>query len=563
MSTQAAPLKPIKAAYSTSWQKEKNASLLQNNSQRPMSLYTAGDDSKAKLRAYQSSTLFEFISVLPEEISAEKVYHLILEVIGILFSTKAGSIWEVNSAGTQMQRVSLAGQLKGCPEMMDSRATLLRPLHQGQTLFLHSPQDLTLTGLPEILDSAHFFPIFKRGVLSWIIQIYDTPLDSDSVQVLQGFCRQLALPLENALLRQQVRDHYQRLTAVANFSFEISGSMDEPVLCEAILKNAMAILGAHRGSLLLFDSATGCLCLKSAAGPRSAALEGTVVQMGEGISGRVFKEGRSWLVKNIKTDSRCAENPERQYQTTSFLSVPLLLKDRKLGVLNLTDKTDGGIFEENDLQLLESIASHAVVALDRGERQLAAETLKKISLTDPLTELYNRRFFQERLQEEIQRAERHNQPLSLIMLDIDNFKKLNDTFGHLEGDEVLKNVAGDIRQALRGIDLVARYGGEEFAIILPMTSPTAARKVAERIRRKVGSRHSPVTSQNPGWHLSISLGVATWGEEISSGRDLMDAADRALYQAKNNGKNQVVSHVPSRHKIVSLVAKPAAALLGV
>ncbi len=560
MATQLAPLKPLKNAYPANWNREKSAvapqqqNLDRSSTNHGFSLF--GDDSRARLRAYQSNTLYEFISALPEELSTEKIYQLVLEVIGVLYSAGAGSIWELNSAGTQMQRVSLLGNLRECPEAMNSQFSTLRPLHQGQSISISSRVELRNLQLPESLGSAHFFPIFKRGALSWIIQIYDTQLDSESIQVLQGFCRQLALPLENVLLRQQVRDHYHRLTAIANFSFEISGQMESLDLYDTILKNATAILGAVRGSLMIYDPAQDELAVKAASNPYSHSLEGVKVKPGEGIAGQVFQEGQSWLVKNIKTHSRCKESQGRQYRTSSFLSVPLLLKGRKLGVLNLTDKMDGGIFDEKDLQLLESIVSHAAVALERGENREAAETLKKISLTDPLTELYNRRFFQERLEEEVQRAERHGQSLSLIMVDIDDFKKLNDAFGHLEGDEVLKTVASDLRRTLRGIDLVSRYGGEEFAIILPMTNSAATRKAAERIRRKVAQRHSPTTEKNPGWPLSISLGVATFGPELQTGRALVAAADRALYQAKNSGKNRVVIHTPSRQKLVPVISNP-------
>ncbi len=142
------------------------------------------------------------------------------------------------------------------------------------------------------------------------------------------------------------------------------------------------------------------------------------------------------------------------------------------------------------------------------------------------------------------------------MVDIDSFKKLNDTFGHLDGDEVLKSVASDIRRTLRGFDLVSRYGGEEFAIILPMTNSAAARKAAERIRRKVAQRHSPANEKNPGWPLSISLGVATFGPGLQTARAMVAAADLALYQAKNSGKNCVMFHTPARQKLVPMISTP-------
>jgi PleD family two-component response regulator len=125
-----------------------------------------------------------------------------------------------------------------------------------------------------------------------------------------------------------------------------------------------------------------------------------------------------------------------------------------------------------DLHLLSSIAAYASVAIERSEYYARSEELKKISITDPLTGLLNRRYFQERLIEEMERSRRHKLPLSLIIMDVDNFKAINDTFGHQAGDEALKGIARCIRNSIRAIDVAARYGGEEFTVILPQTSKT-------------------------------------------------------------------------------------------
>ena len=140
-----------------------------------------------------------------------------------------------------------------------------------------------------------------------------------------------------------------------------------------------------------------------------------------------------------------------------------------MGVLNIADKITGEVFSEDDLNLLLSFATHASIAIERSEYYNKSEVLKKISITDPLTELLNRRYFEERLMEEIERSRRYHYPLSLIILDIDDFKNYNDVNGHLIGDEGLRITASCIRNAVRTIDVVARYGGEEFAVILPQT----------------------------------------------------------------------------------------------
>jgi diguanylate cyclase (GGDEF)-like protein len=188
---------------------------------------------------------------------------------------------------------------------------------------------------------------------------------------------------------------------------------------------------------------------------------------------------------------------------------------------------------------LEAISIHAAVALERTSFYQRSEDLRKISITDSLTELYNRRFFQDRLTEEIERAKRYPQSLSLIMLDIDNFKKYNDTYGHQAGDEALRITAGILRNSIRNIDVVARYGGEEFAVILPMTEASAAKDIAERIRGGVDCRYFPDEFLRSTVKLSVSLGIASFPQDADNLFDLIRNADKALYVAKVGGKNVV------------------------
>lgn len=162
-----------------------------------------------------------------------------------------------------------------------------------------------------------------------------------------------------------------------------------------------------------------------------------------------------------------------------------------------------------------------------------------LSIRDDLTDVYNRRYFYEKLEEEIKRSERYRTVLSLIMLDIDYFKHFNDTHGHQAGDSVLRDVALLLRNNVREQDLVARYGGEEFAIILPETGKQVAGKLAERIRGCLSAQafHFKETLQSG--KLTISLGVATFPEDAKSLNDLVETADRALYKAKEKGRNRV------------------------
>ncbi len=166
--------------------------------------------------------------------------------------------------------------------------------------------------------------------------------------------------------------------------------------------------------------------------------------------------------------------------------------------------------------------------------------MEQLAVTDGLTMVYNHRYFQERLEKEVRRAERHNLSLSLMMLDVDFFKRYNDTYGHPKGDIVLKKITDILRETVRDIDIIARYGGEEFVIILPETVHRDSLHIAERVRKRVESFKFPGENEEDEVHLSVSIGLTTYPSFKAKNRaDIIDQADKALYRAKENGRNQV------------------------
>jgi diguanylate cyclase (GGDEF)-like protein len=175
----------------------------------------------------------------------------------------------------------------------------------------------------------------------------------------------------------------------------------------------------------------------------------------------------------------------------------------------------------------------------RIKRAIEYVQTKRLANTDGLTGLYNRRAFQERLRQEVERANRYHRPLSLIMIDIDHFKTYNDTYGHLQGDDVLVAVAQVLKQLSRASDIVARYGGEEFALILPETNKSSAAALGKRLRGQIERRKFPGETQLPEHVLTISVGIASHTPPESQ-EALLEAADTALYQAKRQGRNRVV-----------------------
>jgi diguanylate cyclase (GGDEF)-like protein len=231
----------------------------------------------------------------------------------------------------------------------------------------------------------------------------------------------------------------------------------------------------------------------------------------------------------------------RQYRTSSFAAVPLLAGRQVIGVVCATDKTDGSIFDKRDAVALRTLCASAALALVAARSDSESHRLAYAATIDALTGLFNRTYLDVRLLQEVERARRGNSSLTLLLADIDDFKRVNDTYGHQTGDAVLRLVGGILRSAVRVFDVCARYGGDEFAIVMPSSDHQSAGACAERIRQRVAEHHMEANNlaDLPPLTMSIGVSVLKMGE---SPADLLGRADRYLYQAKARGKNCVCGH---------------------
>jgi diguanylate cyclase (GGDEF)-like protein len=242
---------------------------------------------------------------------------------------------------------------------------------------------------------------------------------------------------------------------------------------------------------------------------------------------------RCWLVPNTKCNNGMQRTGADKMQVC--LECPVFSKqkngDAVEGVI-LIDQVE--LIEEETIALL-SIIAHAVGSAINNTKVFS--NVLREAIHDDLTGLHNRRYFNERLIDEVDRANRYNSPLSMVMIDVDHFKTINDTYGHPVGDRVLQWLAAIVRDKVRHSDIVARYGGEEFAILLLNANTDQAGSVAEKIRQIIASTSPPFEKE---LHLTVSLGVSALQQGATSFEEMIEKSDKALYQAKSQGRNQVV-----------------------
>ena len=300
---------------------------------------------------------------------------------------------------------------------------------------------------------------------------------------------------------------------------------------EFLLRTLAHEIGARTGSFAAYVESERALAITATLGYPLSLVEHLRIPVGSGILGETFAKARPIIAQPRK------DMPRRlRYRTDSYLVVPLGPVRRAVGVIALTDRVDNQPFDTRDLAAARMLAAVGSLALAGARVADTLEELTKAATVDAVTGLLNRRYFETRVQAEVQRARRQQLDLALLMVDIDDFKRINDTFGHLEGDRTLRDVADLLRSGVRIFDVCARYGGDEFVIVMPGAGQQIAIQVAERIRRGI---HDGSRLDGPPITVSVGVGFLEPGE---SAEELIGSADRALMAAKRAGKNVVRAH---------------------
>jgi len=394
------------------------------------------------------------------------------------------------------------------------------------------------------------------------ILIYETEdpsiLKSGSINLLTLLVNQTAISLQDQLLRREMGEKTTQLEAQAatkslilDVANGLIGSYDVDAMLTRIAQAISKALGFEKVVFALFDAKRSEFARRAHAGMDEvweemkkkpvASNEITTFFADE------FRVSNSFFIPHTllqqsehgvfvrHDDDDFLRRPD-EWHENDLLLVPLISADEMIGYLSVRDPRDQRVPNVETVQTLEIFALQAVTALQSARQY---EEIRRLTFIDGLTAAYNHRFFQDALAKEVHRSARAGREFALAMLDIDNFKRINDTFGHPVGDEILKGLVDEMMTNARDSDVVARYGGEEFAIIFADTPALSARDAGNRMRELVAKREIFVPSAGRALRVTMSIGIAVYPHDGATTTDLVARADAALYYAKKNGKNQV------------------------
>ena len=328
----------------------------------------------------------------------------------------------------------------------------------------------------------------------------------------------------------------RELTIFHDVAKALTSSLDLDSILQTIMEKMAEYFRPDTWSLLMVDERHEELYFAIAVGDKAEALKNVRLKVGEGIAGWVAKHGEARIVPDVRNDPYFISRVDdaTKWETRSVICVPLRSKLRVLGVIQLVN-VDMDCFKEPELFVLQALCDYAAIAIENAKW---VEKIKELTITDDCTGLYNARHLYKTLETEVYRSSRFGYEFSVLFIDLDHFKSVNDTHGHVIGSKLLTEIGNLIKAQLRLIDFAFRYGGDEFVVLLPQTGKDQALVVAKRLRD--GLRASPFC-QEEGLNLNVraSIGVATYPHDARTAHDLIRQADGMMYMVKNSTRDNI------------------------
>jgi diguanylate cyclase (GGDEF)-like protein len=328
----------------------------------------------------------------------------------------------------------------------------------------------------------------------------------------------------------------QELSIFHDVAKALTSSLNLDSILQTIMEKVAEYFRPDNWSLLMVDEQKDELYFAIAVGDAAEALKSVRLRMGEGIAGWVARHGEQLVVPDVYTDERFAKRIDEmtRWETRSIICIPLKSKQRVLGVIQLIN-VDMATFGDGDVFFLQALCDYAAIAIDNAR---AVERIQELTITDDCTGLYNARHLYKMLESEVYRSARFGYEFTVLFLDLDHFKLVNDTHGHLAGSKLLAEVGYAIKANLRLIDSAFRYGGDEFVVLLPQTGKDAALIVATRLLQ-VFRETNFLKQENLNLNIRASIGVATYPEDAKSAHEIIRQADEMMYLVKNTTRDNI------------------------
>ncbi|MCW3490419.1 GGDEF domain-containing protein [Dethiobacter alkaliphilus] len=436
---------------------------------------------------------------------------------------------------------SLAEKISSIP-LQGAAGLIPRAVHEKRPIFL---DDITREKSSPYLQvslehgyrSAACVPLFANGepVATLLVSSRRSlRFRQRKIQLLENFGQTMGLALKKARLHQQVIQDKQRFAVLCDITKIINSSLDLPAIFQRFAREIKILIDYDRCLVALPENEGKDVSVFLLATPHKTSLPDGITMATAGTSLEwVLKHKKVQFEKDLEKE-RLFKEDETLYKEgiRSAVRVPIWANEEIIGVFILNSKTPN-CYTEQDLQVLEPVAEQLAFSL---EKYFLFQQVTRLSMTDELTGCGNRRMLRQEMEREIPRADRYGRTLAMLMLDIDHFKQVNDTYGHVAGDHILRDLSRLICDNVRDIDLCIRYGGEEFLVILPETDLDGAVAVAEKIRLLV--EQSVFSAGESEHRITVSVGIAVYPKHAITADELIERADSALYQAKKNGRNR-------------------------
>lgn len=328
----------------------------------------------------------------------------------------------------------------------------------------------------------------------------------------------------------------QELTIFHDVAKALTSSLDLDSILQTIMDKMAEYFRPETWSLLMLDHEKNELYFAIAVGDASESLTNVRLKVGEGIAGYVAKHGERLIVPDVAADPRFAKRIDEmtKWETHSVICVPVRSKLRVLGVIQLVN-VDMQNFGDQEQFFLQALCDYAAIAIENAR---SVEKIQELTITDDCTGLYNARHLYKTLETEVYRSSRFGYEFAVVFIDLDHFKQVNDTHGHLVGSKLLAEIGYLVKAQLRLIDYAFRYGGDEFVVLLPQTGKDSALVVARRLR---DSLRTSMFCKEEGLNLNVraSMGVATYPHDAKSPHDIIRQADEMMYLVKNTTRDNI------------------------